>query len=78
MAGRFPIQPEALRWGPRFDYERYKLPIVITENGMMGSDWVSLDGKVHDPQRIDMVQRYLREFRKAADDGVPVEGYFHW
>ena len=75
---KWPIQPEALRWGPRFYYDRYKLPIVITENGMSGADWVSLDGKVHDPQRIDMVQRYLRQFRKAAADGVPVEGYFYW
>ncbi len=25
-------------WGPRFLYERYKLPIVITENGHQNAD----------------------------------------
>src|SRR5262249_15937179 len=35
-AVRWFITPPALYWGPRFLYERYKLPIVITENGMSG------------------------------------------
>jgi beta-glucosidase len=72
------LTPEALYWGPRFFWERYRCPIVITENGMSGTDWVSLDGKVHDPQRIDYLTRYLRALRRAADDGVPVLGYFTW
>ena len=33
------VMPEALYWGPKFLYERYKLPIVITENGMANCDW---------------------------------------
>ena len=28
------VIPPALYWGPRYNYERYKLPIFITENGM--------------------------------------------
>ena len=56
----------------------YGLPIVITENGISNTDWIGLDGKVHDPQRIDFLTRYLRELRRAADDGIPVLGYFHW
>jgi beta-glucosidase len=74
----WPVTPEALYWGPRFFHERYGKPIVITENGMGLSDWVSLDGQVHDPQRIDFVARYLLSLRRAIEDGVPVEGYFHW
>jgi beta-glucosidase len=74
----WPITPEALQWGPRFLYERYGLPIYITENGMSAHDVVSLDGRVHDPNRIDFTHRYLLELEKAADAGVPVEGYFHW
>ncbi|MGQ9663179.1 MAG: glycoside hydrolase family 1 protein, partial [Kiritimatiellia bacterium] len=70
--------PEALYWGPKFFHERYRVPIVITENGMSNPDWVALDGKVHDPQRIDYVQRYLRELSRSIRDGVPVLGYFHW
>lgn len=74
----WPVTPEALRWGPRFFFERYRLPIVITENGMANADWIALDGQVHDPQRIDYTTRYLRELAKAMADGVEVRGYFHW
>ena len=41
-------------------------------------DVVSLDGKVHDPNRIDYLTRYLRELRRAVDDGVDLRGYFQW
>jgi beta-glucosidase len=77
-ANKWVVTAEGLYWGPRFLWERYKLPIIITENGMSGTDWVHLDGKVHDPQRIDLTTRYLRELRRAAADGVDVRGYFHW
>ena len=41
-------------------------------------DWVSLDGKVHDPSRIDFTARHLLELSRALADGVPIEAYFHW
>lgn len=75
---RWTVTPESLYWGPKFFYERYGVPIVITENGLSSMDWVSLDGKVHDTQRIDFLQRYLREYRRATADGVDVRGYFCW
>ena len=53
-------------------------PIMITENGIACHDWISLDGEIHDPQRIDFTQRYLRELHRAAADGVDLRGYFHW
>lgn len=74
----WPVTPDALYWGPRFVYERYKLSVFITENGLANPDWVSLDGKVHDPQRIDFTARYLASFCRAADNGVEIGGYFHW
>lgn len=72
------VTPEALYWGPKFFYERYKLPIVITENGMANCDWVYEDGKVHDPQRIDFVSKYLKQYKRAIDEGIPCKGYFYW
>ncbi|MFQ6098230.1 MAG: GH1 family beta-glucosidase [Armatimonadota bacterium] len=72
------VTPEALYWGPKFFYERYGLPIIITENGMANVDWVSLDGAVHDPQRIDYLHRHLLQFLRAGEDGVDVRGYFVW
>ena len=41
-------------------------------------DQVFLDGKVHDPQRIDFMHRYLAELARAIKDGVPVTGYYAW
>ena len=74
----WPVTPECLYWGPKFLYERYKKPIYITENGLSCHDVVSLDGKVHDPNRIDFIQRYLECLRQAVAQGVDVRGYFHW
>jgi beta-glucosidase len=77
-AFKWGVTPEALYWAPKFIQERYKLPIVVTENGLSCADWVSLDGKCHDPQRIDFLQRYLLELGRAIRDGVDVRGYFQW
>ncbi len=77
-ANRSFVVPETLYWGPRFYWERYHLPIVITENGLPTLDWIALDGKVHDTQRIDFTRRYLLEYERAARDGAQLKGYFHW
>ncbi len=74
----WPITPEVLYWAPKFLYERYKLPFYITENGISCHDWVSLDGEVHDPNRIDMLERYIQAFGRAIADGVDGRGYFVW
>jgi beta-glucosidase len=73
-----PVSPPSLYWGPKFVHERYGLPIYITENGCSTRDQISLDGQVHDPQRIDLLHRYLLELSRAVGDGEPVKGYFHW
>lgn len=70
--------PDALKWGLKLNYKRYGLPIFITENGLSCHDWKSLDGKVHDPNRIDFLHRYLKGLKAAAEDGVNVAGYFQW
>ena len=74
----WPITPESIEWGTRFIWERYGLPIYITENGLSCTDSIHLDGKVHDPARIDFTHRYLLALRRAIDSGVDVRGYFHW
>jgi beta-glucosidase len=73
-----PITPACLYWGPRFFHDRYKLPMVITENGLSTRDQVFLDGKVHDPQRIDYMNRVLLQLARAIKEGVPVTGYYAW
>lgn len=72
------IKPDSIYWGVKHYTKRYKLPVYITENGMSCHDWVSLDGKVHDPNRIDFLHRYLLSLRKAAEEGCDIRGYFQW
>ena len=72
------MSPEALYWGPKFYYQRYKKPIYITENGMANVDVISADGKVHDPQRIEFLRRYIKCLKQAAEEGIEIAGYFQW
>lgn len=76
-AVNWPVTPEALYWGPKFLYQRYQKPIYITENGLACHDVLSLDGKVHDPNRIDFLARYLKSLKRAAEE-VDIRGYFQW
>jgi beta-glucosidase len=73
-----PMTPDSMYYGLRFFHERYGLPQWITENGLSTRDQVFLDGKVHDPQRIDYMHRNLLELRRAMRAGVQVEGYLAW
>jgi len=77
-ASDWPVNPEAIYWLSRFLWERYKLPLLITENGISTHDWVSLDGQVHDPNRIDYVNRHLLQVEKAINGGAKILGYFYW
>nr|WP_302598726.1 GH1 family beta-glucosidase [uncultured Cellulosilyticum sp.] len=72
------ITPDALYWGAKENYARYHIPYYITENGMSAHDTISLDGKVHDPNRIDYLHRYLHGLKRAASENIPVAGYFTW
>jgi len=77
-AFRWEVTPQVLYWVPKFFYERYNTPIYITENGLSNIDWVSSDGKVHDPQRIEFLTRYLSNLKRGVSEGVDVRGYFQW
>lgn len=75
---KWDVYPEALKWGIKENFKRYGLPVYITENGLSCHDWISLDGKVHDPNRIDFLHRYLKGMKEAAEEGCKVAGYFQW
>ena len=72
------VDGRVMYWAVRFVYERYHLPVMITENGMAENDFVCLDGGVHDPQRADYIKRYLGSLKRAVGEGYPVLGYQHW
>ncbi len=74
----WPVTPDALYWGVRFIYERYNIPVMISENGIAIVDFVMDDGCVHDPQRIQFMKWYLRGLKRAVSEGFPVAGYMAW
>lgn len=59
-------------------YDRYHLPLLITENGLGAKDEISEDGKVHDQYRIDYLQRHFHQTQLAITDGVELIGYCPW
>ncbi len=77
-AAGWPLTPKTMRWIPAFYYERYKLPIIMLESGICDSEFPGIDGKIHDASRVNQMQLYLCELRKAIDAGVDIRGYFHW
>ena len=74
----WPVHPQGMYWASKFFYEEYRLPLYIFENGLSSMDWVSLDGAVHDANRIDFLKRYLQQYQRAHTEGIPLAGYFQW
>jgi beta-glucosidase len=52
--------------------------IYVSENGAAFADVRGHDGRVRDPERIEYLAAYLDGVARAADEGVPVHGYFVW
>ena len=59
-------------------WNRYHLPLIITENGLGTADTVSEDGKIHDSYRIDYMRRHIQAIGQAISDGVEMMGYCPW
>lgn len=71
------IDGRTLYWTSKFIYERYKLPLIITENGMCDND-VLIDGEVNDEKRIAFMDEYIHYVKKAVEDGIDIRGYHYW
>lgn len=71
------IDPIGLRYTLNHVYDRYGLPIMITENGIGARD-VFEDGQIHDPYRIEYIKEHIEQMRLAIDDGVDLIGYTPW
>lgn len=73
----WPVTPQIMEQGFVNLYERYRLPLYVTECGLSCTDHVYLDGRVHDADRIDFLSRYLMALEKATDK-ADIRGFFHW
>ncbi len=71
------IDPEGLRYYINQVYNRYKIPLLIAENGIGIRDKM-IDGKIHDKERISYLSEHLKAIDKAIGDGCDVFGYTAW
>ena len=71
------IDPTGMQYLLRDIYQRYEIPMIITENGLGARD-VLEDGKVHDDYRIDYWTKHLQAIHRAIELGVDVRGFLPW
>jgi 6-phospho-beta-glucosidase len=72
------IDPVGFRSTFRQIYDRYHLPLLVTENGLGAFDTLEADGTVHDPYRIEYLAQHIEQIQWALTDGVEVLGYCPW
>lgn len=65
----WPFYPEGIFDICKIAWEKYKLPIIITENGLADLD---------DSDRPAFIVDHLTWLNQAMKDGVDVRGYFYW
>jgi 6-phospho-beta-glucosidase len=58
-------------------WDRYQVPLFPVENGLGTQDTVE-DGKIHDPYRVEHLEKHLKALKEAIRDGVDVMGYTWW
>lgn len=71
------IDPIGFRTTFRQIWERYRLPLLVTENGLGAFDTLE-DGQVHDSYRINYLRDHIEQIQLAVTDGVDVLGYSPW
>ncbi|SET34767.1 glycoside hydrolase family 1 protein [Thorsellia anophelis] len=72
------IDPTGLRIALRRIASRYRLPILITENGLGEYDKLNDDCTIDDSYRIEYIRQHLVAINDAISDGVNVLGYCTW
>ena len=51
------------------DFSRYKLPLLVSENGIGTND---------DAERSEFIKEHLKAVALAMNEGAPVIGYLYW
>ena len=58
-------------------YEKYRLPVMVVENGL-GVEDIFENGTVIDDKRIAYLDAHIRQVGKAIEEGVDCRGYLVW
>lgn len=72
------IDPKGLRYALNEIYDRYRIPLMVVENGLGAYDEKDEDGMVHDSYRIDYLRKHIEQMKEAIKDGVDLMGYTPW
>lgn len=70
--------PIGLRIALNEYYDRYQLPLMITENGMGFYEELDENNEIHDDYRVDFLRQHIVEMKEAIKDGVELIGYYPW
>ncbi|MFQ6792331.1 MAG: glycoside hydrolase family 1 protein [Thomasclavelia sp.] len=73
----WPIDPIGLRYVCNELFDRYQIPLLISENGFGTVDEI-IDGKIIDDERIRYLQLHLKQLNEAIHDGCKIIGYTWW
>jgi len=63
------IEPEGLYESLTRTWDRYKKPLVITENGL---------GTLSEAKKISYFRSHINQVRRAMHNGIDIRGYFPW
>lgn len=72
------IDSEGLRIALRRISSRYRLPVLISENGLGEYDRLEEDGTIRDDYRIGYLQNHVKAMHQAITDGADILGYCVW
>jgi 6-phospho-beta-glucosidase len=72
------IDPKGLRYTLNEIYSRYRIPLMVVENGLGAFDKLEEDGSIHDSYRIDYLRQHVEQMKEAVKDGVDLMGYTPW
>ncbi len=72
------IDPKGLRYSLNEIYDRYRIPLMVVENGLGAFDKIEEDGTIQDTYRVDYLRKHIEEMKGAVKDGVDLMGYTPW
>lgn len=72
------IDAKGLRYLLNELYGRYRIPMMIVENGLGAADQIEADGTINDDYRIDYFKEHIEQIGEAIKDGVEVVAYTAW
>ncbi|MDF9823968.1 6-phospho-beta-glucosidase [Breznakia sp. PF5-3] len=72
------IDPEGLRYALIDLYDRYRVPLMVVENGLGAIDKIEDDGTIQDDYRIDYLRKHIVAMKEAIQDGVDLRAFTPW